>query len=183
MTLSRIWRSLSSSFLMDREISTVDAWAMRHQHRCSPDDIITAAIIQSIASNPDDWQFSGQLNYALSYVGHYSQNATLTNKKKKIVITFIFEGYAYKDKGKSYVQAKYRACGCSVNGVELSHAHFKSVIRSWEALTSKLKAAKDAADKAKSEMDRNEQAWNIAESLLGMKRNEHGALVPVKEVE
>lgn len=182
MTLSQLWRSLCSSFLADPKISTVDAWAMRHKDRCSPDDIITAAIIQSIAKNPDDWQFSGALHYPLYYVGRQSHNASLTNKKKKIVITFIFEGYDYKDKGMSYAQTKYRACGCSVNGVEQSKPHFKSILSSWETLTSKLKAAQETADKAKRAMDRNEQAWNIAESLLGMKRNEHGALVPVQEV-
>jgi hypothetical protein len=32
-------------------------------------------------------------------------------------------------------------------------------------------------------MERNEKKWNLAEDLLGMKRNEFGALVPKVSVE
>lgn len=46
----------------------------------------------------------------------------------------------------------------------------------WEQLDEARKVAREA----KANMEANERKWNLAETLLGMKRNEHGALVPIE---
>lgn len=54
---------------------------------------------------------------------------------------------------------------------------------SWRNLSSQAEAARKAAAEALLAQQLNERKWNMAERLLGMKRNDQGALVPAYMME
>lgn len=47
-----------------------------------------------------------------------------------------------------------------------------------EIIKKAIDRTKAVAEKAKKAMEENEKKWGLAETILGMKRNESGALVP-----
>lgn len=65
----------------------------------------------------------------------------------------------------------------------ISQSYMKKIKEAYQSIAEKEKAIKVAQEKALKEMQENEAKWNIAEQLLGMKRDESGALVPVVKVE
>jgi hypothetical protein len=67
----------------------------------------------------------------------------------------------------------------SVDGVLVNASAKREILNGYERIQRRVKAAKAVADRAQEDMKKNEAAWNLAEKLLGMKRNEFGALVPI----
>lgn len=59
----------------------------------------------------------------------------------------------------------------------------KIVHKSFMRLKAVHDAANETARKAKADMEANEAKWNLVEQLLHMKRNEYGALVPIRTVD
>lgn len=168
-------------------LSHVEKWSMRHAGKASPDDIIAAAIIESFAKDFDDWKGSCPEGIAakerVCNEGDIRDSgATLVNRKKKITIaTKWVKGRSREGDGLN--PWHYSCSGMCVNDVPLDAINARRIIQAHDRLKFRVEAAKEAARKAKADMERNEAAWNIAENLLGMKRNEHGALVPIQAVE
>lgn len=151
----------------------------------TPDQLIAAHCVESFARNFDDW---APRNLEIGW-GHYSSwneapRRTLTNDKDNITIEFENlrqeqeRGHKYKlNPEKATVRAKGK------KSVVLDAKSSRHIIESWDKIYVVKIKAKEVADKALAAMKENETKWNIAEQLLGMKRNKLGALVPANQVE
>lgn len=185
----------------------IERWSLRNADRCSPDEIIAAAIIESLAKDFEDWTVTGalgadefrvepqrvcatqqeaekksKLRHGRTYYSWHSHKNYLIIKNQKKDITFTHGWRRLAEDGDDVAPWHY-ICDTEVNGVQFDTACAEKVAREYRRLAARVQAAKEVAAKAKRNMERNEAAWNLAESLLGMKRNEFGALVPIKTVE
>lgn len=171
----------------------------------SPDQIIAAAVVQSFAKHFTDWKVSSKAysrfasnapssddpfneksfyypsdgrEFASSYSHGGFYELQLTNSSKKMKLTFKFEetrsasSYHYFNVTRVYV-----------DGVELDKKHSEFIILNWKKIQKEVAATEAAAATAKKNMEKNDAAWNVVERLLGLKRNEQGALVPIEKVE
>jgi hypothetical protein len=161
----------------------VEKWATHNAKKASADDLIAAAIIQSFAKDFKHWKFVGQFSQRHDSSSGF-QNTSITRKmptKKHIEIVFLFRQTNSSD-GYSNIY-KYKVIGCEVNGVRVSDTAFHAIYVSWNNIVAQVRRTEEVAAEAKASMEANETKWNLAESLLGMKRNGLGVLVPVKTVE
>lgn len=142
----------------------------------TPDEIVAAAIVQSFVKNFDDWSLLGSLEPPSQYFKSDAERhaSTLNNSKKKLAVAFVFEFKSAKER--HYPIPK----GCSVNESKLNERSFRIILDGWLKISKEVVKTRKAAADAVREMEENEKKWNIAEKLLGMKRNQFGALVPVK---
>lgn len=171
-------------FLSLRKALSVEDWSKRVSNRfggpACADEIIAAAIAQSIAKNFDDWIEKGcfkkrKSSYRNDVVGEI---ATLMNEKKGVTVRFGQRIWSYDE-----WRSKPRLKGTTVNGIEISPDDALLIWNAYHKMKARVQAVKDAEQKALSSMKKNEAAWDLVEKLLGLKRNEHGALVPVNPVE
>ncbi len=150
-------------------------WAETHAKKTTPDEIIAAAIVESLAKDFKAWHFMGEF-----YQRYSSSKPKMTKLWREgddpLEIVFLFRQTISSD-GYSTVY-KYKVIGCEINGVRLNNIAFGLIYDAYQNISVKVRAAEAAAAKALKEQQENETKWNIAENLLGMKRTELGALVP-----
>lgn len=167
-------------------------WALVTSDKTMPDEIITAAVIQSLAADFPDWKLTNQKDGV--YVGkdHTSSfsgkeywiheiptyGPRLSNANKDIKVDFFMQSL-----GKTGSYYRYGLKSCKVNGILISEKCMRMIHDAYIKLKSEHDAVKQKAAQALAEQQRNEAAWDLAERLLGMKRNEFGALVPVVSAE
>lgn len=175
---------------------------------CSPDDIIVAALLESMAKEPDLWICS----IAQPYRGYSIATIGQSNDpRKQWIATDDINPSTYRRSGlepieviASWEKASRDKDGCSpwvyrtVNGgsvsvnrvISLGPSGSRTVssvaieatagtrfMAKAKLLTEQRAMAEAVARQAKLAMEANEKKWIMAERLLGMKRNEHGALV------
>jgi hypothetical protein len=168
-------------FFSSPRVSPLEKWANHNANKASADDLIAGAIIASFAKDHKHWKFVGDFKQDHHYE-QYFVSTSLSRQmgnKKHIKIEFLFKHM----KCEAEPMHRYRVVGCEVNGVAVSNKAFKAILTAWQGIREKVKAAEAVAAKAKSEMETSETKWNLAEELLGMKRNGLGVLMPVKTVE
>jgi hypothetical protein len=165
------------------KIATVEDWANHNSKKCTADDLIAGAVVASFAKHYKQWKFEGEFNQRHSNPSGF-QPTKLSFKvptKKHVEIVFLFKE---ADLGDAYSTIyRYTVIGCEVNGVRVTDAAFKYIYTNWNNLVVQMKHAEEVAAKAKADMEDNEKKWNLAENLLGMKRDGLGRLMPVKTVE
>jgi hypothetical protein len=165
----------------------VETWSQANASLTSPEQIIVAAVIESFAKDFESWTVNpyivGNAHFAYAsgcYEDHdYSRKFTaIRNDKAGITLKRrIREKYNYESSNKYYYEESY------INDLELPDRLSQEILRAYRRVLVRVQAAKQAAETARLNMEKNEAAWQLAEKLLGMKRNEQGALVPVKTVE
>lgn len=164
-------------------IPPIEKWANHNSKKASADDLIAGAIVGSFAEHFKHWKFCGDFNQRYDGSGGFKPTS-LSRKmvgKKHVEVVFVFRA---TQSGDAYSTIyKYKVIGCEVNGIRISDRAFQHIYTSWNNVVVKVKAAEEVAEKAKNEMVANELRWDLAESLLGMKRNGLGVLIPVKTVE
>jgi hypothetical protein len=166
---------------------TIEEWAVANSRHAEPDDIIAAAIAQSFAKNFHDWigdNLAGSVKEAYS-VARYSigggpdfegKALRLRNSKTAVNISLACN-YTYKgSKEIKFFDGLY------VNSMRMSRRAERVILIAYARIKNQIDAIKVAEQQALESMKRGEVAWDLAERLLNMKRNEHGALVPVVEV-
>lgn len=138
----------------------------------SPDQIIAEAMKVSMAKDITAWykgpnrsRYKGVSDYHPTY--HYE----LGNKDRSLVLTWT--DYSYESTRLSSFQ---------VNDIDFDPGVALALIASYDTLKAAYDRAEATARKAKLAMQANENKWNLAESLLGLERNEFGALVPKETV-
>lgn len=154
----------------------------------TPDQIIAAAIVESFAKDFDSWRARDLERKTLYGTAFREYAPSLRHPEKKIEILFGFRTWPSDSEGDitdypAYTSADWQSKGTKVNGIEIDLKSARLIANSYETLLNQREALKEKEQKALLTMKRNEEAWNIAERLLGMKRNEFGALVPVQTVE
>lgn len=156
--------------------SPVERWCLRNANKATPDGIIAAAIIESIAKHFDDWAYRA--------VDYYAHDKNWVDDCKKFGISECLVNKRLVNEIKD-LSVHWHSNGTFyyVNGTPLNWDEGRLIVQQFTKLQEKHNAVKAAAAKAIADQKRNEAAWNLAEKLLGMKRNEHGALVPIKTVE
>ncbi len=166
------------------KILSVDKWAMMHANRCTPDDIIAAHYIELIAREFDNFKlihrYSFQQKDFERFTGHPDWCLVYQPKAGRKFPARIFwkTSEEYKDR-----KSIKRHHNFEIDKVKIDEAAGNRIVAAYKDVEEKWKVAKEAAKKAAEELAINEAKWNLAERLLGMKRNEHGALVPIQTAE
>lgn len=163
------------------KLAPVEQWATRNAKKATPDDLIAGAIVASFAKDHKHWQFVGDFHQ--KHGSSTVKSTSLTREmagKKNVRIVFLFKR-TYT--GDVYPVYKYRVIGCEVNGTRMTDAAFTYIYTNWQNVSVAVRAAEEAAAKAKLSMEINEKKWDLAEGLLGMKRNKVGVLMPIKTAE
>jgi hypothetical protein len=193
--LRKIQDFIRFAFCLDVKPMTVERWAEKNSKLVKPEEIITARIIQMIAKDFDDWALvtKGQSQNWPSFSEFYSKYPTvqhhhvdrmLVNRQRlvnvKSVVIFYEHRYAATriDGLDAVIAHRY----FNVNSVPLDPELGKQIVAAYVKIKLQREEAERVAAKALKEQQENEAKWNLAENLLGMKRNEFGALVPEKEV-
>jgi hypothetical protein len=159
-------------------LPSVEQWANRNAKRATPDDLIAGVIAASFAKDYKHWKLEGSFNQKHSYSADFVKT-TLSRKmsnKKHIEILFVFN----KTVGNHYC---FHVIGCEVNGVRMTNEAHVMIYKNWHDISASVQHAEKVAAEAKAAMEANETKWNLAEALLGMKRDGLGVLQPVKTVE
>jgi hypothetical protein len=153
----------------------------------SPDAMIAAGLMQSFASEFDDWSAEGQFCKEAAIcvrIGRQPDSTViLSNKKKRVTIKFRAEWKKGRSRDGDHCNPWYYH-NQGVTDVEVNDQHIdfqlgQQMYAAWADLCAKHKAAEEAAAKALAEMKTNEAKWNIAEQILGMKRTKSGRLIAV----
>lgn len=167
-------------------ITDLETWARNAAKLTTPDDLIAASVIGSFAKDYDKWVLYGDwFARAPRYVkklnlcrNREEYTAKLTNRSTKLAVCIYREKTSRdRDDIEPWIDLPDR---CVVGGVVLNERASAHIVSAWKQISAKVKAAEEAAAKAKADMELNEAKWNLAEKLLGMKRNEYGALVPIQ---
>lgn len=190
MILSKIKESLRFAF-RHVPLDPVNNWMAK---ATTPDELIAAHIIQSMATDFEAWD----QEYCLSSDGvrmdrwsldsHDSNLAYHAQSKYWIIqrgpeLKFSFRLICGQEKKNSSWVWKRAYEYFRVNEVEFSPSCGLKIIEAFLRLKKEYKTVQAVAAKAKADMEANEKKWNLAENLLGMKRNEMGALVPTVVME
>ncbi len=153
----------------------------------TPDRLIAAAIIASFSSDPDDWEHKRMkplkdrsLDWKKSYVD--TTPARLINSKKELEIlikTEPFKAKFSKHPTDDVWTYKLLTHECTVNGSKFDEESAIMVIDAWFLISAKIKKANEVAALVKKAMEENEKKWNLAETLLNMRRDANGRLVSI----
>jgi hypothetical protein len=168
-----------SNVFTEKAETSVEKWAVHNAKKATPDDLIAGAVVASFAKDYKHWEFKGEFHqrHSSSCVKSTSLSRKMVSKKD-ITIVFLFKKTCiYDDYSTVY---KYKVIGCEVNGIRVTNAAFKYIYDNWQGITVKVRAAEAAAAEAKKRMEENEKKWDMAEGLLGMKRDGLGRLMPIK---
>lgn len=190
-----MWTKIKAFFWQDfekafgRKLSPVERWSLRNAKTCSADEIIAASIIQSFAKSFEDWSFKAKPQP----VGYRCANCTEIEKERREFVAQYAHGNVrlnrvFVNKSKDiifayWLQDNKTRTAFYVNGLSFPTELGQLIVAEFEKLDMAHQKAVAAAAKAKADMERNEKAWNLAERLLGMRRNEFGALVPIQTAE
>lgn len=158
---------------------SLEEWAVKNSKKASAEEIIAAAIIQSFAVSFDKWEDHNFDNPEQAY--DTAAGGYLHFPDKEIKIVRYSERKYYNDVNKGGY--KYRFNGLSVDGVQMPKYLEKAIVDGWNKVAVRLKEAEAVNNRVKAEMVNTNKAWDMAEKLLGYKRNDQGALVPKETVE
>jgi hypothetical protein len=175
---------------ISKGVPTVEQWAQKASKLVpdTPDKIMAVAIAADIANRPDNWKQTGP------WKTHYSRYASdgkvsgLENLSKNVTVTFgvrRFKAGALRESFTPYGrenQFRIDLKGTTVNGLPVDAEAAKIIYDAWVKIGAKMRRVKESQAKALTTMKKNEAAWDMVEKLLGMKRNEFGALVPINTV-
>jgi predicted transcriptional regulator len=147
----------------------------------TPDRLIAAAVIESLGTDFNKWK-TENLEQGWTKRTEYGPTRKLYNVGKSLRVEWKNKR---KQHGSSsyYFDFKLDADKATVNGVEIDAQSSRMIIDAYDRIYAVEKRASEVARKARMAMQANEDKWQLAEKLLGMKRNEFGALVPIKKVD
>lgn len=176
-------------------VMTVEKWAVKNASIATPDQLIAGAVLESIAKHFEDWELHSETLSYRQYVHHsreewerrrkewYAKWSELGGQVNYYMVNRVLENK------KTGVRVSYRKTGENtrdmfyVNGVSICNEEGEKIALGHLKLQDAYERAQAAAAEAKWQMEENEKKWNLAESLLGKKRDEFGTLVPIKTVE
>jgi hypothetical protein len=166
------------------KLPTVEEWSQQHANKASPDGIIAATIVESLAAHWEDWVATDLEHKQGVYRRDLELVPSLVNNKKKITVSFgVREWTTRTDEYSPKVFHKdWQSEGTKVNGVAIELKAARYIAAGYERLAKQQKALQERAAEAKRNMEANEAKWNLAEQLLGFKRTAEGVLVPAQEV-
>jgi len=168
----------------------------------TPEELIAAHILHEFAKNPDKWEVRGTLPTKLNEEIQTSSSFEIEDYKRGDKVTWynyaagtftmtdgmtILKTYSQvrnKD-GDGYApwfmrsSLQVQAHGFDDPPVNLPLDLGQQLVNSIRAIIDGRAKAERVAAEAKAQMEENERRWNMAERLLGMRRNEQGALEPI----
>jgi hypothetical protein len=133
--------------------------------KVTPDELIAAVVIKSIAENFDAWKFTVESRSGINTVKCALEN-------EKFTIKFKYSKYC----GSYYPEY-------TINGVPIAEKQIEEIHKAWLKIKTERDRLERIAAQKKKEMEDNERKWNLYEDIMGLKRNEFGALVPKVSVE
>ena len=148
----------------------------------TPDQIIVAHILQSIAKNPDQWSWRYKALPIFDLTHKYTKHDDIPYgirganefwlKGPDILVQFTTNNDGSRP-------GWYMTCEVTVNqNMKLDKESGDVLTTRLALLWSQINELRETALIAQANMEENERKWNLAEKLLGMKRNEQGALEP-----
>jgi hypothetical protein len=175
--MSKLLRALRAAIIYGPPL---DATEHPYATATTPDQLIAEAMKVSMAKDINGWTRGGQMVPDHStHVAYPSDQRPmkpskrlfeLVNQDRSMRLTWRTEPHGYE----------YRNVDFRINDIEFDAKAGLDLIEAYGRLRSAYDTAQATALKAKLAMEANENKWNLAESLLGMKRTEDGALVPLE---
>lgn len=160
----------------DKELSPAEKFAKSPLAvAATPDGLIAAHCIESIAKNFDDWALThgNDLTPRACFTSKYLYR--LKNEKTDVDICWTHSKTYYPDYP---FDDSEEWTDFLVNGVPIVHCEGQKIRRAYIRVKDAREKLEAEAAAAKKRMEENEKKWNLAERLLGMKRLPSGALVP-----
>jgi hypothetical protein len=158
----------------------------------TPDELIAAKICNLIATDFEAWAATGawklpeierhhKLNWR-HYDTTYGESFTLESEKYNVRVTgAVAKKQARYSGSQGYSEYYYYSIiikDLAVNDVAVDAKVGIPILSDYGKIRMQFEEAQRVAKEAKATMEAEEKKWNLAETLLGMKRNEQGALVP-----
>lgn len=160
----------------------------------TPDQLIEAVVIQSIAKEFEKWSLqdhtwpmkavpSRSAGYARALNEQKVPRINFINRSKSIQCVIELDWrYQYNDDDERWEYLPNME-SFTVNGAKLSGQAGERIMKSYVKIREQLRKAEEEAAAALKRQQDNDKKWNVAEELLGLRRNEHGALVPIDTLE
>jgi hypothetical protein len=150
--------------------TTLDVWIHNAAEKTTTDQMLVAAIIGSMAKDITSWN-------ARDIHPSSSKNMSPIIYTRNISFTFgidrIFKfGEFYREPNPTK--------NPTINDMPINSKDAKALFDAFVELKTKQLELETATLQAKVDMINNEKKWELVENLLKMKRNEHGALVPIE---
>jgi hypothetical protein len=172
-----------------RPLPTPEVWAMQNADICNADQIIAAKIVEQFAKNPRAWTFT--CYYELPALQRVPRGCSMPNYDSNHR-EFTVRGKGMNIKG-TWTEKRFyynREFGTHtvefgklmVNELVLAPECCEFVYHNCLSIHNKHQAALKAAAAAKEAMENEQKKWDFAEKVLGFKRDEKGALVPINTV-
>lgn len=192
-----MWKFLRYFFFGVHTEAEPKTWA----NVATPDQLIAARIVESIAKNFHDWKVTGSpddkkyiVNYTRVSVHSTNDNSavvvkaeaerteqfTLTNRKLKITVKFPrrvsqeHPDYIYHSDGGYYFLVSKQTGECKVNDVLIDPALGTRIVTSYKQVKAALDKAKEVAAEALRKQKEENDKWNLAEQVFGIKRDGFG---------
>lgn len=154
----------------------------------TPDQIIVAHILQSVVKKPEDWRWRNKVLPECDLLARYKELSNTPDDLRYGTTSFDLIGpdvsvlFELRIDKTNYGWKLFSVVTVD-DGTRLDREAGDLLTTRIGLLFKQLAEVKRVAAKAKADMEAHERKWNLAEKLLGMKRNEHGALVPVNQAE
>ncbi len=159
----------------------------------TPEQIISAAVLESMKTNLDDWTLvqreyndarkkmtdpqyvykQKEVTQEITAEVAYNNELYFYNKSKEVLVS-VNSTYSYITGKRMYGYTTMR-----VNDIAILDEQRNTILNYWNMRQTVIRKTKAVAAKALADMKRNEDAWQLAEKLMNMKRNDQGALVPI----
>lgn len=158
----------------------------------TPDKIIVAAVIQSFAKEFESWTkpyggyatSDGLTLPDLKGRGLRDHKDTDTSRfhlkkagSKPLEVKGEYSRKRWRDGSYDYHVFAIEWRELKVNGINLDPKHIPEILRAYSLVADTKRAAEETARKAKQDMERNEQKWDLVENLVGMVRDANGRVV------
>jgi hypothetical protein len=174
-------------------LPTVEEWANLHKDKATPDEIIAASIIESMALdfwgwipvNYDNEPLDEEEQTALTFEPEPASSAPyvpsqtrLYHAPKQLLLTFT--GGFQKGKQVSSFKFRWHWHPTSVivnNEVTLNEKETRTIASAYRRLRQEHLALKEAQERAIQELTETNKKWDFVEKHLGLKRNGLGQIV------
>ena len=172
-----------------RAATVVERWAFHNANKASPDGLIASTIVEHFAKHFDKWEI---VRTRFTYHADGDDNTKSCNRvrvgvvlycnvilscdEKQLRVRLCFERVRTRRRYADDLETVQTMASAFVNDVPIELKAGEFIYSNWEKLEKERAKAEELAAKIKAEQDLATRKWDLAENLLGMKRDRFGAL-------
>ncbi len=150
----------------------------------TPDRLISAHFIESFVKDFDNWRAGKDVKEDKKVlIDRHQHEFEVFLKNRKTGLRIEWEMKREYDVKSYHHFGVIKHSKTKVKGIPLDPQESERIFLSWIKIKKQHDETKRVAAAALAKMKEEDAKWNLAESLLGLKRNEFGALVPINPVQ